>query len=78
MTLGPFKYKAQEISSTDLDIEEEDVQEDEDKAEVGIQPKPVFMCVVFSYITYQMFSFTPRKAALKCGLEILTSTAQLC
>ncbi|KAG7316817.1 hypothetical protein KOW79_020358 [Hemibagrus wyckioides] len=29
----PFKYKAQEISSMDLDKEEDDVQEDEDEAE---------------------------------------------
>ncbi|KAK3516708.1 hypothetical protein QTP70_022501 [Hemibagrus guttatus] len=29
----PFKYKAQEMSSMDLDKEEEDVQEDEDEAE---------------------------------------------
>lgn len=36
--LGPFKYKAQEISSMDLDKEEDDVQEDEDEAEVGVQP----------------------------------------
>lgn len=45
--LGPFKYKAEEISSMDLDKEEEDVQEDEDEAEVGTKPKSMFMCWVF-------------------------------
>lgn len=40
---GPFRYKAQEVSSMDLDKEEEDVQEDEDEAEVAPQPKPVFL-----------------------------------
>lgn len=62
----------------DLDkYEEEDVQEDEDEAEVGSQPKPMFIHVVFSYITSKLFSSIPRKAAVKGGLGILTSTAQL-
>lgn len=66
------------MSSRDLDTyEEEDAQEDEDEAEVGSQPKPVFICVVFSDITYNIFSSIPRKAAVKGGLGILINTAQL-